>query len=363
MKALSNVQRRVRLMLALTLVLLFAVLVYTKLQQNRPRQVETNKTMLVPTKDLQGRKLGGLYSLYLDLSATEVQDTLRVNFFQALTKMWDKKVEKSPHNPVVHSMRIVVSEEYNTCTQVSLQEYKRQIDNICQTLELSIDWSRVASLYKLSPQEMQYLRQVVHKISSDELLAYALTEIMPSSHGPINVQVFELLLNHAGREYVELIPALADDLTSFGLYQMTSHAVFDTPDEKRGASIANQALPSSLKIPGSVSRLRGDDHHKAAWLFAVHNLAMAMKRGCSVEFNKEELVEFIAMAHHNPEQTFLFVQGLAAPNWVKRLSEYAEKTAKNYKAIKGFGDIFAKTLFYIRQKQRPPNVFEGLQIA
>lgn len=331
------------------LVTLAVVVVCAKLSRPTFEMIpqETNVITTVPTQSLQGAKLGSLYVLYLNLSETKIPDTLYVNFFETLSHMWDKKVEKSPDNSVVHNMRISALEQYATCTKMSLSQYKKIIDTTCRNLYKNMNWNTVAELYNLSPAELKYVEKATKKIGSNELLAYALTELMPSSHGPINVQVFELLLNHAGREYVELIPALADDLTSFGLYQMTSYAVFDTPDEKRGASIANQALPSSLKIPGSVSKIRGNDHHKAAWLFAVHNLAMAQKHGCDINFTKKELVEFIAMTHHNPEQTFSFVQGLAAPNWVKRLTEYAEKTAKNYKAIRGFGDMFAETPFFI----------------
>ena len=156
----------------------------------------------------------------------------------------------------------------------------------------------------------------------------------------------DFLLQYAGVEYIEDIPAMYDAKTSFGPYQFTEFALFDCGNQKRGASIANQAVTSGQKIPGSVIKLRGDDHYKAAYLFAVHNICLMVKKLNKKELqtlknvwgnNRDDLFVFCATAHHLPGDAIK-----AARKWLdnkakasfetscnKRILPYAQKTRQN----------------------------------
>lgn len=306
----------------------------------------TNKVVSVETGSLAGRSLGDLYVPYLGLPGSHVvPDTLQVNFYKQLESMWKRK-ERRSNNGVVNSTKKLVLERYQTKTTCTLSEYEDHVNDVASDLFSSINWSRVADARKLSDNQIEQLKKAVKKIGGQELLAYAMTELMPSNDGEVNREVMDLLLQNAGREYLELIPAMNDKLTSFGLYQFTSYAVYDTPKERRGASVINQALPASLQIPGSVNKLVGDDHHKAAWLFMIANLSHLSKKGFDVsDLSQIELVQFVAMAHHNPSNALKWHTGGISQNWKKRLSKYAKKTKRNYKALQNLSNLSAEVLF------------------
>ena len=199
---------------------------------------------------------------------------------------------------------------------------------------------------------MRVLKKVCSAVNAQDLLAYSLTELMPSADGKLNVNVLEFLLKNAGREYIESIPAIYDAKTSFGPYQFTEFALFDHKGQKRGSSIPNQALPGKDRIPGSVSKLRGKDHYKAGYLFMVDNMAnFVHKIGWSelgilenqFKENKDDVIAFLATAHHGPGWANKY-----ATNWLKdkakkhyqdyctsdAYKQYANKTKANLKAIR-----------------------------
>jgi hypothetical protein len=127
--------------------------------------------------------------------------------------------------------------------------------------------------------------------------------------GKFNSQVYDFILRSGGRAYIESIPAVYDHMISYGPYQFTSYALYDDGMNRRGASVPNQALPIGLRIPGNVVNLRGNDHFKAAYLFAIDNEAHLLRKLNAHEFSvleanwrnyRSDMLVYIAIAHHAP---------------------------------------------------------------
>lgn len=170
---------------------------------------------------------------------------------------------------------------------------------------------------------------------------------MPSRDGQLNKLILDFLLKNAGREYIESIPAMYDPKTSFGPYQFTEYALYEVPRRgKRGASIINQAVKESEKIPGSVALLRGEQHYKAAFLFMIENIANLVNKRCAAlnsvwRANKDDLIMFVATSHHMPSPA-LNAARRWLDNWARlpfyiscgsHLRRYALKTKANLESL------------------------------
>ena len=174
---------------------------------------------------------------------------------------------------------------------------------------------------------------------------------MPSRIGEINLQTMEFLLRNAGIRYVYSIPALADAKTSFGPYQFTEFAWYHAEDDIRGGSVMNMAVRQPQRIDhGSVSRLRGEEHHIAAFLFAIDNIANLIAHTSPAQFRalsanwrrqKDDLVKFIATSHHGPNASLAIAQrwldnGARSEYEISchgRFRDYAIKTGRNYSVV------------------------------
>ena len=67
------------------------------------------------------------------------------------------------------------------------------------------------------------------------MLSYNMTEFFPAGapSGSTEYRMLDHILKNYGKEFLFYIPAVADNYASFGSYQFTSKALFDTPKEKR----------------------------------------------------------------------------------------------------------------------------------
>ena len=303
----------------------------------------------VQTGDLAGRKFNptGLYAIWTGLENT-VPTKASVDFRKQLVLAWALKCRRNACTDVARRASNTVPFLYPAKpTRMNMVEYLRFIDKEVGRAFVDTDWELVRNEYGLTAAEGTTLRRMMRFIGARELVAYSLTELMPSVRdGELNVEVLRYLLRYAGREYVELLPAINDKYTSFGPYQFTHYALFDNGYEVRGASRANQALKRG-KIGGSVLKLKGPSHHRAAWLFALDNLAGIVKNSNERELaalgalatKPAELVKVVACAHHAPAPC-----RRVASAWVAagakgrfqmpgRVSVYVEKTQRNYDAL------------------------------
>lgn len=289
---------------------------------------------------------------------------------------WDRK--RRFGNPTADAVgETLVDELARGCDpkRISLAEYVRVADDVICDLHGQLAWYQLPHLYRgLSDERVPLVRSVASHIDGRALLAYALTEIRASStDGALNRDYVDFLLQYGGREFIERIPAGSDRFTSYGPYQFTQWALYAHHRKRRGASIVNEALHESERIPGSVGLLRGDDHFKAAYLFAVHNVVCLVTRLADRECATlaqvlpgrtlartgtlsrlrtasaqaqapatPALAEFIGAAHHLPLAAYVagerWLRQKAVGSFVSciahdRVRRYATITAANYAAL------------------------------
>lgn len=327
------------------------------------------------TGPLAGKRFSDLYAYYLGKEG-KLPEKASIDFPNQLRLMWEEKIRHSGKNNVVQETGKQLVTEYATEHKEprTLKTYGIEMDVIIKRVQDNIDWREVGKLKHLDPDEVAVCKAVADVIGHKDIMAYSLTELMPSI-GKVNIEVLQFLLQNAGRRYIESIPALFDAKTSFGPYQFTEYALYDTGAERRGASIINRALPAAERIPGSVSRLRGNDHHKAAYLFMVDNFCNLVRRAVKEEEkkkkrkgkhatsgplsvlrnltpdDKDQLVTFAATAHHMPypalDAAMRWLAGRAntKPGGKKlpymqscgpHLLKYARKTNGNIEALKAY---------------------------
>lgn len=312
--------------------------------------VEESRTKVYSTGDLEGRVFADLYSEYTGIKGA-VPGEVTINFEEELDEMWKAKLNSFP-NKVAEQFYEEEVKSYDVLKseKVSLEDYTFEAQEAINEINKNLDWDKLKKLKDLSKNEAVLLKKVISQINGKDLISYALTEIMPSKEGELNKDVLDFLLKNAGKEYVEMIPAMHDAMTSFGPYQFTSGAVYDVLGTKEGASIINQALPEEKRIPGSVSLLEGIDHHKAAYLFAINNYANLINKLNSNQkkifekvgiSQKADLVSYMATAHHLPKYAIdsykrYLGNSAKSPYEIscgKALKIYAKKTKANMNAL------------------------------
>ncbi|OGG79606.1 hypothetical protein A3A39_02145 [Candidatus Kaiserbacteria bacterium RIFCSPLOWO2_01_FULL_54_13] len=274
------------------------------------KKLERVQMIDVPAS-LRGRVLNDLFTHYTGIAGL-VPDKIRADFPTAqLPHLWEEKKKRYGETAVVEETRRTLIESYDQkrAEKIGWREFRDRGQSSVDVSRRSLDWNGVSNHFNLSDLDLKLLREFERQIDGTALLAYVLTELMPGTDGALNREMLDFLLRVGGREYLESIPSIGDDKTSVGPYQFTEYAVFDTGSERRGASRVNQYLPVKLRIPGSVAKLRGDDHHKAAYLFAIFNLAQLVRKiapedkktllGRAVDL-RPSLVEFVATAHNLP---------------------------------------------------------------
>lgn len=311
-----------------------------------------------PTRELKGRKLGGLYTWYTGIDGL-VPGKVKINFALQLDSMWKEKIRKFPVNKeMLEQIRSSLLNEYRGTEALNdtLQGYVNRISGVLESVRNDLNWGRVAELKNLTASELELVRELVNSISSRDMIAYTLTELMPSEDGELNCEVLEFLTKNAGIEYLYKVPAMSDKFASFGPYQMTQYAWYDTGKNARGGSQINKCLKKQKVPHGSVAKLKGDQHHKAAYLFMIDNIirlingldaqqAKFLKNNWGREW--ENIIQFLGVAHHAPSAA-----PAVAKDWLKsqgqksfaefcvgkygRLRPYAQKTAANYRAIRKF---------------------------
>lgn len=329
------------------------------------RQSVNMLTSFVPSKPrwgtydtgkLAGSTVSDLYAWYLGYKGT-LPKKLTVDWSLQLHKLWAHKaaISKTSIATVTGDMLVAEYDRFDP-ERMSLGEYESAADAQARLMYRSLDWGQVGEMYFVTKngstdtRRLALLKRVAADIRGRTLVAYAMTELLPSS-GNYSGAYLDFLLRHGGRRYVESLPAIHDQLTSYGPFQFTSKAVYDTGSVAvGGASRVNRALPQRLRIPGSVTLFRGDQHLRAAYLFAISNLAVFIRKLDErhlatferVASSKSlELAQFIATAHNKPAVAYSsgvkWLNAKAKPDYrascptVSR--RYATKTFENFKAL------------------------------
>lgn len=293
--------------------------------------------------------------MHLDLlkkyeTSEEYYNILRWTY-NSLIQSW---VKKWPAFRELNSFLANISIEEFKSKRMWLEKYSMTMNDSVNSIRNNLDYNKIWNIYWITNNEQKKVfKSIVEKFDSRSLLAYWLTELMPSYNWNTNIEILENMLQKWWTYYIHLFPAIHDKYASFWLYQFTQFAVYDTPKEKRWASVLNQAIPKDIKIPWSTIKLTSrDDQHKAAILFALHNTLELIKRlnvkqieSLDNIINKqnrwEEYVEFIATAHHSPSWSMNSAERWLDNKWNQKysislpwnLTWYAKKTKSNRLAI------------------------------
>ena len=324
---------------------------------------------------LYDKKISGLYADYLGLDTVDykkdkngyfilyddnkipiresLQNDMEIDFEKALYSLYNRKLKKYNNDELVAFNKTINSKySFNSSTKMSLEDYINEADESIGIVNDNLNWKMVSHKMRLNNLETNVVKNIANELDGYNMISYCLTELFPEKDGSFNSYFLDFLLKNAGREYVELLPALYDKHISFGPYQFTKFAVYDDGIKRRGASVINQALPLDIQIPGSVSELKYNDHFKAAYLFAIYNLSLAVK---DTELNNAELsflndrlnnsgneiMKYIATAHYKPRNA-----RNAFSKWVNddcynsynyycddRIIKYADKTDLNINSL------------------------------
>ncbi len=308
--------------------------------------------MTYATGRLAGSTAGDLYAAYLGYPGTQIPATLSIDWNTQLDALWDRKLRRRGITPVARQAAVALVAEYATRDpgRISLESYQEIAGNQAKAICAELDWDQVGRTYRLNEREAALLQRVSCNMGGRVILAYTMAELLPSTNGELNRDYLDFLLRHGGRRYLESLPALHDDITSFGPVQFTEYAVYDVPGERRGASKVNVSLPENLRIPGSTLYLRENDHLRAAYMFAVSNLADGIRSLNERQLATFERVagprgvdvaQFIAVAHNKPANGRRALRAWlnagargSIRDHCRRVSRlYATKTINNYDAL------------------------------
>jgi hypothetical protein len=326
------------------------------LEKKEGRKIQARKGTY-PMGVLVGRPANDLYAFYIGSDGGRLPKTITVDWNERLDRLWEQKVKRSKGNAVVVRASREVRHEYRTLDPglMRLRDYRQIASADAHRTYNALNWDKVGTMYfsksgKVNQRKLKLFKAMAKLVDGRELTAYMLTELMPSNDGGFNRDFMSFLLRNAGRRYIESIPAIFDPKTSFGPFQFTEYALYDREGERRGASFLNQALSPNMKIPGSVIMLRGNLHIRAAYLFALDNIARLIKRLNDRQLktleriykrSARDIVQFMGVSHHAPGYA-----PKAAMRWLDnggrssfsvstayRFKKYAIKTAANYDAL------------------------------
>lgn len=300
------------------------------------------------TGELEGEQVYNHFADYTGIRG-KVPLVAEIFFENQLDSLWERKLERSDGDAEVRQVYDDQVKSYDVAgaERMSLDDYLGEISASLSDINSNLDWELVGIYTRLDDSEQELLRKISTQVDERCLLSYAMTEIMGSYSGRLNKKVFEFLLNNAGREYIELIPAQYDSLCSYGPYQLTHYAVYVSKDKTGGASLINWALPEEHMIPHSITQIEGNNHHKAAYLNSIYNIALLLRNlnghEQSVLENRMDgldAIMYIAGAHHSPVRAinavkrWLRTDSTLEDSFDSVLREYCRKTAANYSMIK-----------------------------
>jgi len=279
----------------------------------------------IPTPNsLKWRNVWDLYSHYLwyQWVSKTIWDTIIFKPNEILQELYQRKFNRK------NESQFTVAKDFyeNTVSKIdfdivepsSLELLTKNINSAIKEINNNFDWDKFWNeKLKWNQKKIKLFKNICSKIDKESLLAYGMTELMPSPNWELNKEVLDFLLKIWWEKFVMNLPAVADDYTSFGLYQFTSFAVYDTWDEQRWASIMNLYLPERQKIAWSVTKLKWQDHHKTAYLFAMYNLytlifhadweMMKALEFLTNQSDNNDLTQLIAIMHNLPSSWKIFL--------------------------------------------------------
>lgn len=314
--------------------------IFLTVQQPQPKPhfaVEIKIKTEADLSSIKGRKMANLNAMYLGFSG-EAPAYKQIDFAKNLDKLWHRKLAiEGVSKATEKSYKIFLERYRHDPGFTTLEDYRTDIRLSITEAKRSINWGKVCKRMKV--KDCYNFVLAAYSINENHILAYSMTEIFPSQDGEFNKNLLNVLLNEAGTTFINGIPALGDTFLSVGPYQFTSYAI-RSDGNTEGANVIEKY--SKLKIPGSVAKLEGNDHHIAAYYFAVYNLGrLARKTNIKSKCMGDSMVPFISTAHHLPTVAINRAESWIAGGCNQRLEDYlgpklnlyAKKTRINLKAV------------------------------
>lgn len=307
----------------------------------------------VSTVNFQPIKELGIQNLslsYFGFSGA-IPDQARIDWNKSLDKLWDQKLRIKNVSPATVNAVPDILKEFSVADSdtMTIEAHIESLDNTLTDVKSNMNWAGICTKYRLSNTQCYNFVLSSYNIDARMLTAYSMTELMPYREGERNYELMSIYMENSGRRYLDVIPALGDKYLSMGRYQFTSFAI---GSDKNGPRSANQIANFSPKypIPGSVVKLNGMQSDLAAYYFSVYNVLTLIKkmnetgnkrfaRNCVNQ--KDQIVEYIATAHHNPswarKRAIQWITNDCSKPLInyqgKRLEIYSIKTSTNYEAI------------------------------
>jgi hypothetical protein len=320
--------------------------------EKEAHRVKLENEVSFDTGFLAGRPVNGLFAYYLGCAdRTLVLSKITISPAENIKKLWAKKLDrKAGVTEVAKEAAMLAEQKYHVgaaVEKISFGEYVKSVDAHLSNLRAAIDFEALGKFLSLEEEDLHALKVAAKEIGGREIVAYSMTELLPGADGEYNAKFFDLILSNYGVEYLHWVPALYDEYTSFGPYQFTKFALYDAGGVREGASRINQFVKDQkYKIPGSVIMLEGHAHDRAAYMFALFNIAMLIKETETSEEvekligvfknNKDILVGMIACMHNLPVTKHAFMawikagaNGMPSPRNVS----YLGKSVNNYRYI------------------------------
>lgn len=279
---------------------------------------------------LAGRNLSDLFTSYLGIQPGPVPAFVDVSFDERMAYLYHEKViykkctTKKRGEVICKVASDTVLDRAPGLLQRFIESDKMKM-NLKSFIDVAnekavianktIDWARLCKLriYHLDAMRCKTLKDIMGNVYGRDLIAYGMTELLPSKIGSTNTAYLDIMLRNAGAQFLYHAPSLGDRYASLGLYQFTFLALREDPLAVEGTNIVNSMVTGSgEKIKGSVIALFGHEHHTAAFYFAVHNVAGVLGQLNNKQAetlskihhtHQDEMVIMIACAHHNPKYT------------------------------------------------------------
>jgi hypothetical protein len=315
----------------------------------RPRLFKP-KRLRFALHDADATSFKQLNSYYVGRSRVEKVDWDNVDLAKNVEYMWARKAQTFKVTPATtKSVKAIVARYRASPHQTTtLKAYIKHADTLVERARSGLDYPGLCARYHVTSDRCVRLEYMTGRINGEMLVAYGMTELMPSGNGEVNRAMLDMLLRRAGADYLNVVPALGDKFLSLGPYQFTSYAVRHDADGRQGANIVAEF--GKVRIPGSVAQLTPDDQHVAAFYFATYNLMRLVNRLTPGEYahlkqrspvSQADLTVFMATAHHAPGRAIhaarLWLQSRKPESLAKYQSGdnvvYAAKSKANLRAL------------------------------
>ncbi|OGG52804.1 hypothetical protein A3C20_01595 [Candidatus Kaiserbacteria bacterium RIFCSPHIGHO2_02_FULL_55_25] len=321
------------------------------------------------TREIAGRPFGYPISAYFG-TKDRIGPVTLVDFRYRLAQLWKEKmmrlrVSEKERPALAHAIDdIVMSYDPDKAMTMSAGAYYLELTDSLSGVRAEVDWDKIHRAFRFSGPQNALFRSFAQNIDAKTLLAFNLSEIMPSQ-GNLTFKVFDTLLKTGGYEFISRIPSGGDDEMSYGPGQITAK-IFQEEKNKRG-SVAKMAgmLKRPDMITKDIAQVRDRQHHMASYLDALFNIGLLVQKLKLSDEQATALVRepvgddvrmFISGAHNRPADAIDSFErfakayvaarkqgGQARPRFItfctQRIAPYVGRTLANLEEVRRQGSL------------------------